>query len=228
MTQNKLKIGIAGCGHLGTVHCSLLNQIAEVNSSAAFTGVFDIDNSKSRKAGSDFNVTCFASLDELLNSINTLIVASSTSAHYEIASKALDKGINLFIEKPVTQSLSEALLLLEKSKHKNLKIQIGHVERFNPALASLRKYKIEPLFIESHRLAQFNPRGTDVSVIQDLMIHDLDIILHLVKSPIENIHANGVKVVSDSIDIANARLSFRNGCVANITSSRISLKRCVR
>jgi len=131
----------------------------------------------------------------------------------------------LFIEKPVTASLDEAENLIKASKKSSGKIQVGHVERFNPALTSLESYKLSPMFIESHRLAQFNPRGTDVSVIQDLMIHDIDIILYLVNSPLEKIDANGVAVISDKIDIANARLKFKNGCVANITSSRISLKK---
>src|SRR5205814_8210650 len=135
------------------------------------------------------------------------------------------KNINLFIEKPVTGSLAEAEELIKLSKSSNVKIQVGHVERFNPALLSLEKYELSPRFIESHRLAQFNPRGTDVSVIQDLMIHDIDIVLHLVKSPVKRISASGVSVLSENADIANARIEFDNGCVANLTSSRISLKK---
>jgi predicted dehydrogenase len=225
MTNKKLNIGLAGCGHLGKIHCRLLNEIVRENSSVFFSGVYDIDISKSEKLSRENNVKCYASLEEMFDKINTLIIVSSTSAHFPIAQMALRKDINLFIEKPVTESHTEAVKLLGLAQDKNIKIQIGHVERFNPALASLAGYRIEPMFIESHRLAQFNPRGTDVSVIQDLMIHDLDIILHFVKSPIRDIQANGVKVISGSTDIANARISFENGCVANITSSRISLKK---
>lgn len=142
-----------------------------------------------------------------------------------IAEAAIKKKINVFIEKPVTSSLNEAKELIKLAGNSDARIQVGHVERFNPALTSLDNYEVKPMFIESHRLAQFNPRGTDVSVILDLMIHDIDIILHLVNSPISKIDANGVAVISEAIDIANARLTFKNGCVANLTSSRISLKK---
>lgn len=223
--DKQLNIGLAGCGHLGSIHCKLLNEIASQNPDYHFTGIYDVDTEKSKKIAEEYNIKQFRSLDELLNEVNTLVIVTPTSTHFGIAEKAINKNINSFIEKPVTSTLDEAKKLIELVKNKSVKIQVGHVERFNPALTSLEKYELNPMFIESHRLSQFNPRGTDVSVIQDLMIHDIDIISNLVKSPIERIDANGVAVISNEIDIANARLSFKNGCVANITASRISLKK---
>lgn len=220
-----LNIGIVGAGHLGKIHCKLLNQIADGDASIKFIGVYDIDAAKSNEINSLYSLQAFDSFDKILEKINTLIVVTPTSTHYMIAEAAIKKNINVFIEKPVTSSLNEAKELIKLSINSDAKIQVGHVERFNPALTSLDKYEVKPMFIESHRLAQFNPRGTDVSVILDLMIHDIDIILHLVNSPISKIDANGVAVISEAIDIANARLTFKNGCVANLTSSRISLKK---
>jgi predicted dehydrogenase len=150
------------------------------------------------------------------------VIATPTSTHFDLAFEAIERNINTFIEKPVTETTEQAAKLLELSKSRSAKIQIGHIERFNGAILSLEDYKLAPLFIETHRLSQFNPRGTDVSVIQDLMIHDIDIILNLVKSPVKSIDANGVAIITDKIDIANARITFENGCVANITASRIS------
>src|SRR4030095_76071 len=222
MSKNILKVGLAGCGHLGNIHARLLNEMGEkIN----FKGVYDIEESRAVQLARNYNVNPFVSLDKLLDEIDTLIIVTSTPSHFEIAQKALDKNINLFIEKHVTSTLEDAEKLIKLAGKTKAKIQVGHVERFNPALTSLDSYKLNPMFIESHRLAQFNPRGTDVSVIQDLMIHDIDIILHLVKSPIGKIEANGVAVISNNIDIANARITFANGCVANITSSRISIKK---
>ncbi len=225
MNGKKLTIGLAGCGHLGGVHAKLLSEICSVNRNCTFSGVYDIDKDKASRLSEQFKTKSFDTLEELLNSINTLILVTTTSAHFELAAKAIEKDINVFIEKPVTANSAEALELRELAKNKTLKIQVGHVERFNPALVSLSRYMLNPLFIESHRLAQFNPRGTDVSVIQDLMIHDLDIVFNIVKSPIARIDANGVAVISDNIDIANARITFDSGCVANLTASRISLKK---
>ncbi len=225
MDSKKLNIGLVGCGHLGSIHAKLLNKICSASSYLNFAGVFDIDKNKSAKIYSEYKAKAFGSLEELLENINTLIIVTTTSTHFDISAKALEKNINIFIEKPVTVNGTEAKKFIELAKNKNIKIQVGHVERFNPALISLSKYELRPLFIESHRLAQFNPRGTDVSVVQDLMIHDIDIIFNLVKSPLTKIDANGVAVISDNIDIANARLTFENGCVANLTASRISLKK---
>ena len=225
MKNKVLNIGLAGCGHLGKIHCKLLNEIAGKKNSLNFIGVYDIDLIKTDEINKLFGLKSFNTFENLLDDIDSLIIVTTTSAHYTVAEEAIKRGINVFIEKPVTSSSIEAKKLIELAKRLNVKVQVGHVERFNPALTSLDKFEIKPMFIESHRLAQFNPRGTDVSVIQDLMIHDIDIILHLVNSKINKIDANGVAVISNSIDIANARLSFDNGCVANITASRISIKK---
>ncbi|KXK54966.1 MAG: oxidoreductase domain-containing protein [Chlorobi bacterium OLB5] len=187
--------------------------------------MYDTDNDILEAVSREYKIPAYGSLDEMLNVIDALVIVTPTSTHFDIAKRALEKNIHLFIEKPVTSSLAEAEELSKIAGGKNVKIQVGHVERFNPALTAIDKFEIKPMFIESHRLAQFNPRGTDVSVIQDLMIHDIDIILHLAKSAVKKIDANGVAVISDEIDIANARLTLENGCVANLTSSRISLKK---
>lgn len=225
MKQKKLNIGLAGCGHLGSIHAKILNNICSAKTNISFTGVFDTDKEKSLKISNEYNVKSFDSLEELLNNIDTLIIVTTTSTHFYIAAKAIENNIHIFIEKPVTVNGAEAKKLTALTLNKDIKIQVGHVERFNPALTALSKYELKPLFIESHRLSQFNPRGTDVSVVQDLMIHDIDIIFNLVKSSLTNIDANGVAVISDNIDIANARLTFESGCVANLTASRISLKK---
>ncbi len=225
MNNNTINIGLVGCGHLGKIHCRLLSEISADNPMFEFVGVFDTDKHNSDEVNKLYGLAEYNSLDELLEKISTLVIVTPTTTHYSIAKKAIKKNINVFIEKPVTASLKDAEELIELAKTNPVKIQVGHVERFNPALTSLAGFEMKPMFIESHRLAQFNPRGTDVSVIQDLMIHDIDIILHLVNSPITKIDANGVAVISDVIDIANARLTFKNGCVANLTASRISLKK---
>jgi predicted dehydrogenase len=162
---------------------------------------------------------------ELLDSVKAVSVATPTLAHWPIARQAIESGVHLFIEKPITKTVAEAEELVSAAKRKGIKVQVGHIERFNPALLALEHYGLNPMFVESHRLAQFNPRGADVAVVLDLMIHDIDIILSLVGSPVEKIEANGMAVVSDEIDIANARLQFKNGCVANVTASRISQKK---
>jgi len=223
--KNNLNIGLTGCGHLGRIHTKLISEITAASNNYTFKGVYDNQSSVTDAISKEFGVKGYSSLDELLDDIDTLVIVTPTSTHYEIAKKALGRDINIFIEKPVTSSLGEAEMLIKESGGKNVKIQVGHVERFNPALVSLAKFELKPMFIESHRLAQFNLRGTDVSVIQDLMIHDIDIILHLAQSKVKKIDANGVAVISDEIDIANARLTLENGCVANLTSSRISLKK---
>lgn len=225
MKNKNLNIGLTGCGHLGKIHCKLISEIATIDKRFVFKGVYDSDSTLTETISKEHNVKGYSNFNEMLDEIDTLVIVTPTKTHFEIAKNALDKNINIFIEKPVTSSLNEAEMLLEHTNCKNVKIQVGHVERFNPALVALEKFDLNPKFIESHRLAQFNPRGTDVSVIQDLMIHDIDIILHLAKSPVVKIDANGVSVISDEIDIANARLTLENGCVANLTSSRISLKK---
>ncbi len=225
MNKKELKIGLTGCGHLGSIHAKLIDKISKENPAVKFTGVYDTDKEKMSKTASDYGIKEFDSLDKLLHETDTLVIVTPTSKHFETAKAAIEKNVNVFIEKPVTSTLKEAEDLISLAAGKNVKIQVGHVERFNPALISLKNFELKPLFIESHRLSQFNPRGTDVSVIQDLMIHDIDIILSLVKSPLKKIDANGVAVISKTIDLANARLSFESGCVANVTASRISLKK---
>jgi len=225
LSTEKLNLGLTGCGHLGKIHCRLINEIAQNDQSINFAGVYDSDPAITDTISKEYSIKAYRSLNEMLDEIDALVIVTPTSTHFEIAQKALARDINIFIEKPVTSSLSEAEELIKMADGKKVKIQVGHVERFNPALVALEKFEMKPRFIESHRLAQFNPRGTDVSVIQDLMIHDIDIILHLAGSPVKKIDANGVAVISDEIDIANARLTLENGCVANLTSSRISLKK---
>lgn len=225
MSTKKLSIGLTGCGHLGKIHCRLINEIAKNDAGINFSGVYDTDRAMAESINKEYRIKAYPTLDEMLDEIDALVIVTPTSTHFEIAENALAKDINIFIEKPVTSSLKEAEELIKMAEGKKVKIQVGHVERFNPALVALEKFEMKPRFIESHRLAQFNPRGTDVSVIQDLMIHDIDIILHLAGSPVKKIDANGVAVISDEIDIANARLTLENGCVANLTSSRISLKK---
>ncbi|HMQ79496.1 MAG TPA: Gfo/Idh/MocA family oxidoreductase [Ignavibacteria bacterium] len=225
MSTKSLNIGLTGCGHLGKIHCRLINEIAQNDQSINFAGVYDSDPAVTEIISKQYSIKAYRSLDEILAEVDALVIVTPTSTHFEIAQKALDKDINIFIEKPVTSSLKEAEELIKMAGGKKVKIQVGHVERFNPALVALERFEMKPRFIESHRLAQFNPRGTDVSVIQDLMIHDIDIILHLAGSPVKKIDANGVAVISDEIDIANARLTLENGCVANLTASRISLKK---
>ncbi|MEO8665342.1 MAG: Gfo/Idh/MocA family oxidoreductase [Ignavibacteria bacterium] len=220
--MEKLKIGLFGLGHLGKIHLKVLKEICQERNDIELAGIYDIDDEKNKSFSEENKLVINNSADDLIKKINTAIIVTPTSTHFEIADKCISSSINTFIEKPVTDTTAEANKLLELSKNKKIKIQIGHIERFNPAILALEDYTIAPMFIETHRLAQFNPRGTDVSVIQDLMIHDIDIILNLVKSKVKSIDANGVAIITDKIDIANARIKFDNGCVANITASRIS------
>ena len=192
---------------------------------AELVGVADVDHARAEKIAAEYSTKAFPSFDELIKNVKALSIVTPTSEHYAVAEKAIKNGVHVFIEKPITNTTDEAKRLVELSKKHSVKIQVGHIERFNSALLALEKYHIQPMFVESHRLAQFNPRGTDVAVVLDLMIHDIDIILSLVNSPVTNIHANGMAVVSDTVDIANARLQFQNGCVANVTASRISQKK---
>ncbi len=220
--MKKLKAGIFGLGHLGKTHLRILNEICSERKDIELSGVFDIDKNKNDSSSKEYSLETNDSAADLINKINTAIIVTPTSTHFDIASKCMERNINTFIEKPVTDTTDEAVKLLAIASDKDIKVQIGHIERFNPAILALDNYTLAPMFIETHRLAQFNPRGTDVSVIQDLMIHDIDIILNLVKSKVKRIDANGVAIITDKIDIANARIKFENGCVANITASRIS------
>lgn len=220
--MKNIKAGIFGLGHLGKIHLKVLKEICTEREDLEISGVFDADTEKNEFVSNENNFELNHSAEELMEKINTAVIVTPTSTHFEIAGKCITKDINTFIEKPVTETTAQAEKLVELSKDKKIKIQIGHIERFNPAILALDEYKLAPMFIETHRLSQFNPRGTDVSVIQDLMIHDIDIILNLVKSKVKSIDANGVAIITDKIDIANARIKFENGCVANITASRIS------
>lgn len=219
--MNELNVGVVGTGHLGKLHIKMFRDIENCN----LVGVHDSNTEQAKLASDKFSVKVFDSLESLLENVNAISIAATTSAHYELAKECLQAGKHLFIEKPITATIPEAEEIVDLANSLNLKLQIGHIERFNPALVSMEKYIIDPKFIQTDRLAQFNPRGTDVAVVLDLMIHDIDIILSLIKSKVENIEANGVAVVSDNIDIANARIQFENGSVANVTASRISQKK---
>ncbi len=219
--MNKIRIGIIGAGHLGRLH---LKNLLE-NKNVECSGIFDLDLNKSKAIAEEFNVRNFESLEDLYKQCDGVIISTTTKSHFEVGKLALQHNLHIFIEKPITSTVQEAEELINLAREKNRFIQVGHIERFNPAILSLEKYELNPMFIQSDRLSQFNPRGTDVAVVLDLMIHDIDIILHLVKSEVEKIDASGVAVVSDSIDIANARIQFKNGCVANVTASRISQKK---
>jgi predicted dehydrogenase len=216
-----LKIGVIGLGHLGSLHAKMLAQ-AE---GATLTAVFDTDEDKARHVAEEYNTRVAVDFDDLLDSVEALSIATPTSTHFDVAAAAISRGIPVFLEKPITETVAQARELNALAAKHDVAIQVGHIERFNPAIVALDDYNIAPLFVESHRLAQFNPRGTDVAVVLDLMIHDIDIILSLVKSEVESIDASGIAVVSGSADIANARITFANGCVANITASRISQNR---
>ena len=217
---NTIRIGVIGVGHLGNFHVKRLKEISEIS----ISGIYDNNPIRIDEISNHYDVKSFSSLQKLLEISDAVSIVTPTPYHYEIANLALDKGCHLFIEKPITDNIEHAGLLLNKAEKLNKIIQVGHIERFNPAFTVLKNLHIQPLFIEAHRLAEFNPRGNDVPVILDLMIHDLDIILSLVASEIKDIRANGVKVVSSSVDIANARIEFENGCIANVTASRISQK----
>ena len=215
-----IKIGVLGAGHLGKIHIRLLKEIDKYE----LVGFYDADPEAAKEVEKEFGVKAFSSIESLIELVDAVDIVTPTITHYDCASKAIKNSKHIFIEKPVTNTIEEAKSLKGLSKEANVHVQVGHVERFNPAFIAARDYCSNPMFIETHRLAQFNPRGTDVSVVLDLMIHDIDIILSVVKSNIKRISASGVAVVSESPDIANARIEFDNGCVANLTSSRISMK----
>jgi len=219
--MNKLKVGVIGTGHLGKLHTKMFNSIENCE----LIAIYDSNPKQAELVSKEFSVSKASSVDELLKKVNAVSIAATTTAHYELAKKCFENEIHVFIEKPITATIKEAEELVEISEKKNLNLQVGHIERFNPALVAMEKYIEEPRFIQTDRLAQFNPRGTDVAVVLDLMIHDIDIILSLVKSDVTEVQANGVAVVSNHLDIANARLQFENGAVANVTASRISQKK---
>lgn len=222
--MKEIKVGIIGCGHLGKLHIKNIKEIESENENIKLVGLFDTNKSESDNLAVKYNVKSFTTLSKLLECINAVFIVTPTTTHFDIAKECIKKKIHTFIEKPVTESLDEAEEL-QSLLPINTIVQVGHIERFNPAVLAVEKYNISPLFVECHRLSQFNPRGTDVSVVKDLMIHDIDIILNLVKSKVKTIEANGVGVLTDTVDIANTRITFENGCVANITASRVSLKK---
>lgn len=216
-----IKIGIVGLGRLGRIHLEHLDSLSEFT----VAGLYDIRHEVAEAAAAELGLTAFSDYEQMLDHCGAILIATPTSSHFAYAQKAIRKGRHVFIEKPVTTEMKEARKLIALAEEAGTIIQVGHVERFNPAFRALKGSELDPRFIESHRLSQFDVRGTDVSVILDLMIHDIDIVLSIVKSNVKRIHASGVAVVTDSIDIANVRLEFDNGAVANLTASRISFKK---
>ena len=216
-----LKVGVFGVGHLGKFH---LNNWKEISDTEVI-GFYDPSDENAAIVSKQYNIKRFTSINKLIESCDAVDIVAPTTFHHALCKAAILKSKHVFVEKPLANTMDEARELLKLAKEANIKFQVGHVERFNPAFLALDKHELTPIFIEVHRLAQFNPRGTDVSVILDLMIHDIDIILKLVNSNVKTISANGVSVMSDTPDIANVRIEFDNGCVANLTSSRISVKK---
>ncbi|MCO5723718.1 Gfo/Idh/MocA family protein [Robiginitalea marina] len=215
-----LKAGVLGAGHLGKIHLRLLRESPRYD----LVGFYDPDSIQGKKVSEEFGIPYFDNMNALIAAVDVVDIVTPTLSHFDCAKKAIEAGRHVFIEKPVTHTFEEAALLMELLRKTGLKGQVGHVERFNPAFQAVRGLIGTPMFIEAHRLAEFNPRGTDVPVVLDLMIHDIDIILSVVDSEVRDIQASGVSVISSSPDIANARIAFENGCVANLTASRISLK----
>lgn len=215
-----LKIGILGVGHLGKIHVKCINLVADLE----LVGFFDPSDKDAENIIKAHGIKRFDSVEALLDAVDAVDIVTPTVTHFELAKLAIEKGKHVFIEKPITETPEQAATLLKLTEKHKVKVQVGHVERFNPAMLAIDESTLNPMFIEVHRLATFNPRGTDVSVVLDLMIHDLDIILNLVKSPVKSVQATGVSVVSNTPDLSNARIEFENGCVANVTASRLSLK----
>lgn len=216
-----LRIGIFGVGHLGKFHLNNWKEIADTE----IVGFYDPSDEVSGPVAERYGIRRFNDPEALMDACDAADIVAPTTAHYSLCKMAILKSRHVFVEKPLANNMEEAREIVKLVHEANIKFQVGHVERFNPALLAAQQYNLQPMFIEVHRLAQFNPRGTDVSVILDLMIHDIDIILSLVKSNVKNVMANGVQVLSDTPDIANVRMEFDNGCVANLTSSRISMKK---
>ena len=218
--KNKLKVGVLGAGHLGKIHLRLLNQSERYE----LVGFYDPNQEQAQKVVAEFGYTYFDNMDKLIEAVEVVDIVTPTLSHYECAKKAIAAKRHIFIEKPITSTVEEAEEIYRLLEANHLKGQVGHVERFNPAFLAAKSSIENPMFIEVHRLAEFNPRGTDVSVVLDLMIHDIDVLLSVVHSPVKHIEASGVAVISKSPDITNARIEFENGCVANLTASRISMK----
>ena len=216
-----LNVGVFGVGHLGKYHLNNWKEIKGVK----LVGFFDPNNDIAKDVAAEYGLKRFLDEDKLFDACDIIDVVVPTDRHFEVCMRALRKGKHVFVEKPLAHTMEEAKALVGMVREANVKMQVGHVERFNPAYLAIKDIPINPMFIEVHRLAQFNPRGTEVSVILDLMIHDIDIVLSMVKSGVKNIHASGVAVMTETPDIANVRIEFNNGCVANLTSSRISMKK---
>ncbi|MCG1036942.1 Gfo/Idh/MocA family protein [Polaribacter sargassicola] len=215
-----LKVGVLGAGHLGKIHLRLLQQSDKYQ----LVGFFDPSKENAKKVVEEFGYTSFDSIESLIDAVEVVDIVTPTLSHFNCAKLAIEKGRHIFVEKPITKTVIEAEAIKTLASQHHVIGQVGHVERFNPAFTAIKDKIENPMFIECHRLAEFNPRGTDVPVVLDLMIHDIDIILSVVDSTVKNVHASGVAVISDTPDIANARIEFENGCVANLTASRISMK----
>ena len=218
---DKIKVGVFGVGHLGKFHLNNWKEIEGVE----LVGFYDPNDEHAAFVEKEYGLTRYHDADALMDACQAVDIVAPTNLHFEIAEKALRKSRHVFVEKPLAATMDEAREIVKLAKEARVKVQVGHVERFNPAYLAALEYAKQPMFVEVHRLAQFNPRGTEVSVILDLMIHDIDILLSLIKSPVKNIYASGVAVMTDTPDIANVRIEFNNGCVANLTSSRISMKK---
>ena len=219
MSKNStINYGVIGVGYLGSFHVQQLKEIENVN----LVGIFDVDKEKGESVSNTYGIKLFNNLNELCEKCDAVSIVTPTNTHFEVANICLDNNCHIFIEKPITNNLNDAEKIIIKAQGLNTVLQVGHIERFNPVYANINSKDISPLFIESHRLAPFNSRGTDVSVVLDLMIHDIDILLSYVNSDIKNIQASGSSIISNEIDLANARIEFINGCVANLTASRVS------
>ncbi|MBL7741176.1 MAG: Gfo/Idh/MocA family oxidoreductase [Chitinophagaceae bacterium] len=216
-----LKIGVFGVGHLGKFHLNNWKEIPGVE----LVGFYDPSDDIAKEVSDKYQLARFLDPDALMDACDAIDVVAPTNYHFQWCEKAIKKGKHVFVEKPLANTMEEARQLVKLAEESGIKFQVGHVERFNPAFLAVKDVQLNPMFIEVHRLAQFNPRGTEVSVILDLMIHDIDIILSIVKSDVKNISASGVGVLTETPDIANVRIEFHNGCVANLTSSRISMKK---
>jgi predicted dehydrogenase len=216
-----LKVGVFGVGHLGKFHLNNWKEIEGIK----LVGFFDPNNDNAKEVTEQYGLKRYMDEEKLIDACDIIDVITPTNHHYAICMQAIRKGKHVFVEKPITNTIQEGRDIMNLVREANVKVQVGHVERFNPAFLAVKDIPMNPMFIEVHRLAQFNPRGTEVSVILDLMIHDIDIILSIVKSDVKNIAASGVAVLTDTPDIANVRIEFNNGCVANLTSSRISMKK---
>lgn len=216
-----IKIGVLGAGHIGKIHLRLLKEIPDFE----IIGFYDPDEEKAKQAAEEFDIPALGSTKEVVDNADAVDIVTPTLSHYTAAAHAIRKGRHVFIEKPMTNTLRQGRSLMQLVEKQKVVAQVGHVERFNPAFVAARGFGLKPRFVEAHRLAEFNQRGTDVSVVLDLMIHDLDIVLHLIDAPVRSVKASGVAVLSDTPDIASARVEFANGAVANLTASRVSMKK---